>query len=132
MAWRAEEEGFGPEDFQQDGFQQEEFTPEDRAARQVRLARRVRRRALTDMLWLPAAVLAIALLGRTTHEALLLGMLASSAAILIFLHRRGRDLGALARADDWRAEAVKGRGISLSAWRAGDALPGWADRRDVA
>lgn len=104
----------------------------ERIARRERLARRVLRRAFTDILLLIALVLGASLLGRTPHEALLLTMLASIAGILLFLHRRGRDLGQLSRADQWRDEALEGRGISLAQWRAGEALGGWAERRDAA
>ena len=86
---------------------------------------------LVQQLLLLAFVLATGLLGRTTYEGLLWGMLASAAGILIFLYRRERDLGALARADDWREEALRGRGMTLADWRAGKALAGWNERRDI-
>lgn len=101
-------------------------------AQQARLRRRVRRRAIADAGLIAVAVLLAARLGGDSHEALLLTLLASALGIVVFLHRRSRDLRALARADDWRAEAVAGRGLSLSAWRAGEALPRWAERRDIA
>lgn len=104
-------------------------SPEERMARQRRLVRRARRRALTDLTLLPAAVLLAALPANGAHQALLYALFAASAGILLFLVRRWRDLGALARADRWRAEAVEGRGLSISAWRAGDPLAGWAERR---
>lgn len=104
----------------------------DRQAFQLRLQRRARVRAAVDAALLALAVGLAALFGESAHEALLLALLASSAGILIFLLRRGRDLGALARADRWRADAVEGRGLGIAAWRAGDPLPGWADRRDAA
>lgn len=103
-----------------------------RIAQQARLRRQVRRRALSDAVLIAAAVALAARLGGDSHEALLFALLASAAGIVVFLHRRSRDLRALTLADDWRAEAVAGRGLSLSAWRAGEALPGWAERRDIA
>ncbi len=104
----------------------------DRQAYQLRLLRRARLRAAVDAALLMAAVALAALLGDSAHEALLLALLASSAGILLFLLRRGRDLSALARADRWRADAVEGRGLDMAAWRAGDRLASWAERRDVA
>jgi hypothetical protein len=104
----------------------------DRQAFQQRLIRRARVRAAADTVVLALAVTLAALFGESAHEALLLALLASSAGILIFLLRRGRDLGALARADRWRADAVEGRGLGIAAWRAGDPLPSWDARRNVA
>ena len=100
--------------------------------RQARVVRRARRRALTDLGLLLLFVAAAALAAGDAHQALLNALLAAAAGILAFLHRRGRDLCALARADHWRADALEGRGLSLSDWRDGAPLPRWAERRDVA
>jgi hypothetical protein len=100
--------------------------------RQQLLARRVRRRALVDVLLLLALIGGVALATGDAQQALLNAVLASAAGIMLFLYRRNRDLSALARADDWRADAVEGRGLSLSAWIAGERLPVWKDRRDIA
>lgn len=104
----------------------------ERIAMRERLARQVLRRAFLDIALLILMVVAASQFARTAHEALLITLLASSAGILVFLHRRGRDLARLSRADDWRAQALEGRGLSLGQWRAGQSLAGWEDRRDPA
>ena len=104
----------------------------DRVAKRERLARQILRRAFADIALLVLIVFIASQFGRTAHEALLITLLASSAGIFLFLHRRGRDLARLSRADDWRAEALEGRGLSLEQWRAGQSLAGWEDRRDPA
>ncbi|MCG2840760.1 hypothetical protein L6Q21_07185 [Sandaracinobacter sp. RS1-74] len=109
---------------------------ERRAAqmRQARLAGRVRRRAIADGALLLLLVAAAAFFARDSGsgsgQAVLNALVVVSAGIGLFLYRRGRDLSALARADRWRAEAVEGRGLSLSAWNAGGELSGWEERRD--
>ena len=104
----------------------------ERIASRERLARRVLRRAFADIALLVLLLFLVSQLGRTTDETVLITLLASGAGMFLFLHRRGRDLARLSRADDWRTEALAGRGLSLKQWRAGHSLPGWEDRRDPA
>jgi hypothetical protein len=102
------------------------------ALRRAALARQVRRRAQADMALLAGLTGGAALLGATTHEAILAGTAALSLGLLGYVVRRDRDLVALARAARWRESAVEGRGLPLSAWRAGAPLGAWAARRDAA
>lgn len=96
-----------------------------------RLAARLRRRALADF-----AVLAVACLGATayadgSHARMRNFLLAAGLAVPTFVIRRGRDLSALARADQWREKAMEGRGLSVGEWQSGAPLKPWGERRDA-
>jgi hypothetical protein len=93
------------------------------------MARRVRLRAQVDLLAVTLGTASAALLGSTTHEALLAGSAALSIGILAYVVRRDRDLVALASASRWREQAVEGRGLPLADWRRGAPLQPWPDRR---
>jgi hypothetical protein len=71
-------------------------------------------------------------LGATSHEALLGGTAALALGILFYVVRRDRDLVDLAARARWRERAVEGRGVPVSAWRAGARLPAWEKRSPLA
>ena len=108
---------------------------EDAAERAMAVRRRARRRAIADTLAVAALVPTVAVVGGGLdgegHRALLIGVGALSLGILFIVVRRGRDAMEIARADNWRAQAVAGRGISLAEWQDGRDLPGWESRRDA-
>lgn len=91
--------------------------------------RRLRRRATMDAALLVVFLLLVCQLSGSTAELLRNAMIAAAIGTPLFLWRRGADLAALARADRWRDDAVRGRGISLADWHAGRDLSPWAERR---
>lgn len=96
---------------------------------QANALRSARIRAATDLLVLLLATAAASRLGETAYDHMLAATAMLSVAVLVFVFRRGRDLEQLALARRWREEAVEGRGISISRWRAGESLEGWEARR---
>lgn len=93
--------------------------------------RRMRRRATIDAALLIAFLLLVCQLSGSTAELLRNAIAAAAIGMLLFVLRRGHDLAALARADRWRDDAVRGRGISLADWHAGRQLSPWAERRSL-
>ena len=97
--------------------------------RQALLERQLRRKALAEGVLLLAAIAAAFLLLPGLKLALLGTLAIGGLGLALFLARRGRDLRQLASADDWRAQALEGRGLSLAEWHAGAELPNWTERR---
>ncbi|WP_199554438.1 hypothetical protein [Sandaracinobacteroides hominis] len=103
-----------------------------RLAVQAAALKSARIRAGLDLTALLVATAVAAQLGETPYDKLLAGTAMLSVAVLVFVFRRGRDLERLALARRWREEAVQGRGIPISRWRAGEPLAGWEVRRGEA
>jgi hypothetical protein len=98
------------------------------ARRHSALARRVRNRALLDIVLIGAATGSAAHLAEGAHEALLAASLALSIGILVYVIRRDRDLTALAGVGRWREAALDGRGLTLEEWQGGTDLAPWEQR----
>jgi hypothetical protein len=92
-------------------------------------ARRLKRRALFDLLLVGLASAAAALLAETAWGALEAAMIALSLGLLAFVIRRDRDLTRHARRGRWRERAVEGKGVSMTAWREGARLVPWGERQ---
>jgi hypothetical protein len=86
-------------------------------------------RASLDLLLVLAAAGAAIAWVPDPYEALLLALAVGSAGLVWFVGRRERDMARQAKGQDWRQEAVAGRGISLADWHRGKALPAWTERR---
>ncbi len=104
--------------------------PADGRLQQAALARRVQRKMIADGCLLLLFVLLACSISASIDELLRNAAIATAVGIIVFLLRRRRDFAALARADRWRSDAVRGRGISLQAWHTGENLPPWSERRD--
>lgn len=92
-------------------------------------ARRLKRRAVFDMLLIGLAAGASALLADSVMGALEAGAIALSLGVLAFVIRRDRDLTRHARRGRWREQAVAGKGVSIAAWRDGARLVPWEERQ---
>ncbi len=100
-----------------------------RTIRQAMLERRLRLKAAAEGLLLFASIAIAFLLASDLKQALLYVLVTAGIGLPLFVARRGADFRRLARADDWRRQALEGRGITLAAWHGGASLPPWTDRR---
>lgn len=100
-----------------------------RTIQRAMLGRRLKQKAAAEGLLLIAAIMLALLLASSLQQALLHMLAVALIGVPLFLARRNRDLRQLVRADQWRADALDGRGISLAAWHSGEALPRNNSRR---
>jgi hypothetical protein len=95
-------------------------------------ARRLKRRAIVDLVAVALASVGAALLADSALAALEAGAIALSLGVLAFVIRRDRDLTRHARRGRWRERAVAGKGLSMAAWRGGAQLAPWEQRQEQA
>lgn len=103
--------------------------PEQQRREETLRAGGLRRRALIDAAVIVGIAILVSAPAANVVDSLMIGVVAISIGMLLFVIRRGNDLTALARAGRWREDAVAGQGLTLEEWRRGAPVAPWAERR---